>query len=93
MKTQIINFAQATPCFRTYGFGGMEPDTLSGVDYEVSNLLIKMDYITFDLYYEEEFIGHYIVLNVSLTKNDDGSMDATHQRLPRYKMIILQKNL
>ena len=83
MKTQIINFIQKTPCFWNPGFGGMIPHILHAVDYEVSNLVIhKMNYITFDLYDEEGFIGHYIAFNVSLSKNDDGSMNAT-SNLPK----------
>ena len=77
MKTQHIIFPNPTPCFTNQGFGGMIPHTLN-FDYEVSNLAIhEMNYITFDLYDEQGFIGHYIVFNVSLTKNDDGSMNAT----------------
>ena len=76
MKTQIINFTQPTPCFYNQGFGAMMPHTLE-FDYEVSNLVIhKMNYITFDLYDEQGYIGHYIAFNVSL-KNDGDCMNAT----------------
>jgi hypothetical protein len=78
MKTQIINFVQDTPCFYNTGFGSMRPHTLFALDYEVSNLVIhKRNYLTFDLYDDEGFIGHYIVFNVSLTENESGELNAT----------------
>lgn len=69
MKTQTIRFINNTPCERDLG-RGFQPYQLNSGEYNVSNLVVVGDIISFDLYEGKVWRGMYIVRNLIWNTNE-----------------------